>query len=135
MRALLTHLCGDLRRRWIQALIVALIVSLAAGVGTVAVLLLTQSSSPYGAAFQRYNGAHLVVYFNSSRESNVDLQATTRLPEVTASSGPWPVKQLPLVFGTEKSIVVLEGRSSPGGSVDRLAIVAGRWFAGPGEIV
>jgi putative ABC transport system permease protein len=135
MRALLTQISGELRRRRLQAIVVVLIVGLAAGVGTVATLLLTEASSPYTTAFAQDQGAHLSVYFAGTRVTTQQLLATTRLPEVTASAGPWEVSNLPLAFGTQKTTVAVVARPDPGGPVDRLRITAGRWIAGPGEIV
>ena len=50
MRALVTQIAGDLRRRRVQAVVVALIVALATGVGTLAIELMLESSSPYATA-------------------------------------------------------------------------------------
>jgi hypothetical protein len=51
MRALVTKIAGDLRRRRLQAFVVVLIVALATGVGTLAIELLNESSAPYTHAF------------------------------------------------------------------------------------
>jgi putative ABC transport system permease protein len=135
MRALLTEILGDLRRRRLQTIVVVLIVGLASGVGTVATLLVTEASSPYSAAFEANQGAHLQVSFHGNRVSSRQLAATTQLPEVTASAGPWQFTTLPLAYGTQKNIVYVIARADQGGPVDRLPITAGRWISAPGEIV
>lgn len=135
MRPLITKILGDLRRRRLQACIVALIVAMATGVGALALELLNESSAPYTTAFQQYQGAHLTVFYQSSLVSPSQLQATTRLPEVTASAGPWQATNVPLESGSQKVVVLVIGRADPGGAVDRLRITDGRWARQPGEIV
>ena len=135
MRALLTKIRGDLRRRRLQACIIALIVAMATGVGTLALELLNESSAPYTRAFEQYQGAHLTVFFDTSLVTPDQLAATTHLAQVTASAGPWQTINTPLEFGAHKSIVNLIARADPGGGVDRLLITNGRWATQPGEIV
>jgi len=135
MRALVTQIVGDLRRRRLQAAVVFLIVALATGVGTLAIELLNESSAPYTRAFDQYQGAHLTAYFQGSLVTTEQLLATTRLPEVTASAGPWQMVQVPVEYGTQKAFVLVVARPDPGGPVDRLLITAGRWATQPGEIV
>jgi len=135
MGALVTKIAGDLRRRRLQAAVVFLIVALATGVGTVAIELLNESSAPYTRAFEQYQGAHLSVFFHESLVTPEQLLATTQLPEVTASAGPWQTVQVPVEFGTQKTLAQVIARPDPGGPVDRLPLTAGRWAARPGEIV
>lgn len=135
MGALLTKIVGDLRRRRLQAFLVALIVALATGVGTLSLELMSESSSPYTHAFEQYQGAHLTVFFDGALVSPEQLQPTTHLPEVTASAGPWPLIYIPLEYGTQKVFVHIIARADPGGSVGRLHLTAGRWATHSGEIV
>jgi putative ABC transport system permease protein len=135
MRALVTKIVGDLRRRRLQAVVVFLIVALATGVGTLAIELLNESSSPYTRAFEQYHGAHLTVFFQGSLVTPGQLAATTQLPEVTASAGPWQTMQVPVKYGVQKTFVQVIARPDPSGPVDRLPLTAGRWAMQPGEIV
>lgn len=135
MRAILTKIRGDLRRRRLQACIIALIVAMATGVGTLALELLNESTAPYTRAFDQYEGAHLTVLFESSLVTTDQLSATTRLTQVTASAGPWQAANVPLEVGNHKEVLIVMGRSDPGGAVDRLPITDGRWATQPGEIV
>src|SRR5579885_2072730 len=135
MKALLTKILGDLRRRRVQAIVIFVIVALTAGVGTLGIEILNEASAPFDSAFEQNAGAHLQVLFHNTL-ANVDaLAPTTRVPDVTASAGPWPSNILPFAFGTAKDDLRVIGRSDPGGPVDRLQLVAGRWVARPGEIV
>ncbi len=135
MRALLTQIGGDLRRRRVQTLVIIIIVGLSAGVGTVAAQVLTEATSPYTTAFSQYHGAHLEEFFRGNVVTREQLLATSRLPEVAASAGPWSEHDLALAFGTQKTIVAVIARSDQFGPVDRLPITAGRWISGSGEIV
>src|SRR5215831_9432878 len=134
MRAIVTKIASDLRRRRLQVFIVALIVALASGVGTVAIALMRESAAPYTTAFDQYQGAHLTALFDGAKTTPDQLAATAQLPEVTASAGPWQTAQLPIVYGAQKASIQIIGRSDPGGAVDRLLITAGRWATQPGEI-
>ncbi|HEX9038621.1 MAG TPA: hypothetical protein VF808_16695, partial [Ktedonobacterales bacterium] len=94
-----------------------------------------ESSAPYTRAFEQYQGAHLTVVFSGSRVSTEQVLTTARLPEVTASAGPWETAQAPVEFGGQKTVVRIIARPDPGGPVDRLTLSAGRWVTQAGEIV
>src|SRR5260221_6166015 len=85
--------------------------------------------------FDQYQGAHLTVFFQRSLVTPEQLLATTQLPEVTASAGPWQTMTVPVEYGAQKTFVQIIARPDPGGPVDRLPLTAGRWAAQPGEIV
>ncbi|HLZ23283.1 MAG TPA: ABC transporter permease [Ktedonobacterales bacterium] len=135
MRAVLTQIGGDLRRRRVQTFVVFIIVALAAGVGTLALEILSVSSAPYARAFAQDAGAHLDVQFDGQKVTTAQLSATAQLPDVTVTAGPWPLTTIPFEYGTAKAALNVIGRSDPGGALDHLHIVAGRWARQPGEIV
>jgi putative ABC transport system permease protein len=135
MKALLTKILGDLRRRRVQAIVIFIIVTLTAGVGTLGIEVLNGSAAPFDQAFNQQAGAHLQVAFDGRVVTPDQLAATTTLPDVTASAGPWPGSILPFANGTAKVLLRVLGRADPGGPVDRLQIVAGHWATQSGEIV
>lgn len=149
MSGILTKILADLRRRTLQTTVIFLIILLASGVTTLALTLLSQSGSPYDRAFTTQRGANLVSLFYASAATPAQLQATARQPAVTASGGPWPAAELTFQptslpptlaaqshgLGLPRSDLRLVGRDNPGGAVDRLQIVAGRWVQRPDEIV
>ncbi|HEU5369193.1 MAG TPA: FtsX-like permease family protein [Ktedonobacterales bacterium] len=135
MSALLTKILGDLRRRRLQAFVIFVIVMLTAGVGTLGIEVLSGASAPFDSAFEQNAGAHAQVLFHNTLTDLNVLAPTTRLPDVTASAGPWPSSIIPFAFGTTKAYLRVVGRADPGGPVDRLNLVAGRWVTQPGEIV
>ncbi len=68
--------------------------------------------------------------------TDAQLAATAAAGGVTASAGPWPVAGFALrgkggVFGG----LLASGRPTPTDTIDRVTILAGRWWAAPGEIV
>jgi putative ABC transport system permease protein len=135
MRAILTQVAGDLRKRRLQAIVVFIIVALAAGVGTLALEILDAANAPYDRAFQQNLGAHLDVLLDGRKVTPAQLGATAQLPDVTATAGPWPVSIIPFEFETAKTPLYVIERSDPGGTLDHLQIVTGRWPTQPGEIV
>jgi putative ABC transport system permease protein len=135
MSALLTKILGDLRRRRLQAVVIFIIVTLTAGVGTLGIEILNGASSPFDSAFEQNAGAHVQALFHNTVTNPDALAPTTHAPDVTASAGPWPSSILPFAYGTAKAYLRVVGRSDPGGPVDRLHLVAGHWATQPGEIV
>ncbi len=133
---------AGLRRRRLQAVVIAAVVVLATGAATMALDTLVESQAPYDHAFAEANGAHLVVDYRGEVTA-AQLAATATASPVTAAAGPWPIgtadiAQAPtpgkggfrLIGGGE-----LSGRADPGGPVDRIAVSEGRWWERPGEIV
>src|SRR5262249_21593694 len=88
MRAVWKKAWADIRRRKLQGLIVASVALLATAVMSLAVSLLTASSSPYRTAFENQNGGHVVVDFDSRFATADQVAATAQSHLVTAHGGP-----------------------------------------------
>ena len=69
MKAIVTKVAGDLRRRKLQSLVIALVILLSSGAATLALSLLVESDAPYDHAFARANGAHLMLTFAADSAS------------------------------------------------------------------
>lgn len=134
MRAVARKALADVTRRPLQALVVASLAALATVVMALAVTLLTTSSSPYRAAFERQSGGHVVAAFDSRFATADQVAATARGPAVEAHGGPWPVADLPFRAGAARVQLRVVARDDPGG-VDALRIARGRWLRSGGEIV
>jgi putative ABC transport system permease protein len=136
MRAVITKAAGDLRRRRLQTAVLAVVLFLASGAGTLALNILVAANEPFQRAFAAANGAHLAVDFREAVEEERAAATKTR-PGVAASAGPWTV----VVGGVGRgSGGILEGqtllgRSDPLGPVDRIAIADGRWWRTDDEAV
>jgi putative ABC transport system permease protein len=133
MRGPLVKALADLRRRRLQGAVVFVIVLLAAGTGTMAITLLSQTRDPYQAAFTAQRGAHLQVYFDGRTDPDL-LASTPGLIDATASGGPYPGASLQFQHGSRKFSMDAIGRDDPGGSVEVLDVVAGRWPRADDEI-
>lgn len=122
-------------RHRLQTVVVFIISGLAIAVGAMGGTLLVQSSSPYDQVFDALNGPHLVVTFDAGKVSSSDVVATASLAGVAAAAGPWPIASLPFEKGSTKFGLRLIGRDDPGGKLDRVQIVQGRWVTDAGEVV
>ncbi|MFC1437399.1 FtsX-like permease family protein [Streptacidiphilus sp. N1-10] len=142
--ALRTVAGAGARRRRLQSLILALVTLGSVAAALLAGQLLVGTSAPFDRGFARQNGAHLTVQIDRAKADAQQVAATGRAPGVTAASGPYPVVlaqdvlpgpgfALPSDVGLTPMTVA--GRVSPGGPVDDVSLVSGRWAASPGEIV
>jgi putative ABC transport system permease protein len=102
---------------------------------TVSLTLLVRSTAPFEDAFERVSGPHLIFHPDAARVSPEQLRAAASLPVVVAAGDPHPIALVPIEVGDRKTTVELVGRDDPGGRVDRLELVSGRWVRGPGEMV
>src|SRR5450755_3915274 len=127
---------SGIARRRVQSIVIGLVVLVSTAASAPALGLLVD----YAFAAQR--GAHVTATVDSSRASAAQLAATTRLPEVAAATGPFPIVTVtgqatfPDVAGVfALPPLTLSGRPSPGGPVDDITLDQGRWARAPGEIV
>jgi putative ABC transport system permease protein len=135
MRAVIAKVAGELRGRRVQTAVVGLVVLLASGTGALALTLQAAAGRSFDSAFAAQRGAHLAVSFDRRVVAVDQLAATPAHLGAAASGGPWPTGGIAIRAGTAKRHLNLQGRADPGGAVERLRLVAGRWVTGPGEIV
>jgi len=135
MRAVLAKVAADVRRRRLQTVLVALTTLVASCTATTSLTLLARTSAPFEQVFERVSGPHLILHPDAARVSTEQLRATASLPVVVAAGDPHRIALVPIQVGERKTRVELVERDDPGGRVDRLQLVAGRWVQGPGEIV
>lgn len=123
-------------RRRVQTVVIALAALIAVASSVLAGSLLVASSGPFDAAFARQDGAHLSVQY-APGTSDAELRATGSAAGVSAAAGPFRTTTLTPRFsdGFPEPPMTVVGRAEPGGTVDRLALTAGRWATGQGEIV
>ena len=135
MRAVVTKVVAELRRRRLQAALIGIIVVLASGTATIALTLIAEASHPYDRAFEDQRGAHLVAFFNARRATSALVAGTQQLLGASAAGGPWLVADVPFKHGSGKYTLTVVGRGDPGGRVEVLRLTAGRWVKTAGEIV
>ena len=133
---------GGVARRRATTIVIGVVVLVSTAACTLALGLVVDSSSPFDSAFAAQRGAHLAVTVDTSRATPAQLAATGRLPGVTALSGPFgEVTVSPVIGGGpggpgySAPPITLVGRPSPGGRLDHLTLIHGRWPQRPGEFV
>ena len=131
-------------RRRVQTLVMTLTTLMAVTASVVAAGVLVASRAPFDHAMAARHGAQLTAQFDGAKAGATQLTATTHTSGVTAAAGPFRTLSLrarttsasgPLPAGATLPPLTVVGRSDPGGSVDRLGLVTGRWATRPGEIV
>src|ERR1700694_2346384 len=135
MSAVLLKVLGDLRRRRLQAVVLAIVILLASGTTTLGLTLPQTSTDPWERAFEAQRGAHLQVRFDSRKVSRADAEHTPALIGASAWAGPWVAGGVTYELGTRKFAPMTAGRDSPEASVEVIRLAAGRWVQGPGEMV
>jgi putative ABC transport system permease protein len=127
---------GGLKRRRVQTLVIGLVLLVTTSASVLALGLIEASSAPFDHAFAAQRGAHAEIIVNPAAVSGAQLAATTRLPEVTAAAGPFPVVTIsPEQGGYPLGPMTVAARSNPGGPVDDITLQAGHWADAPGQIV
>lgn len=136
MNPVLRKTLADIRRRKVQTAVVALVVFLSSLTATLALTLLVESDAPFDRAFNRVQGAHLFVAFDTKRVTESQVGATRSLPAVTAAAGPWLLSPASVAFpGGRTRVIPVAGRDQAGGAVDRLTLDSGRFVQRLGEAV
>src|SRR5208282_5284422 len=132
---------SGLAGRPLQAIVIGLVVAASTAASALALGMIVETNAPFDHAFAKDHGAQVAVTVDTSKASPARLAATTELPGVTAAAGPFPETQvtarisLPGAAGALEQQLVLTGRASPGGPVDDLSLVAGRWAQEAGQVV
>ena len=141
MTAVIRAARGGLGGRRLQAVIVGLVTLAATAASTLALGMLVDAHSPFDHAFAAQRGAHVAATVDTSVATPTQLAATTHLPGVTATAGPFTTVPVtasvaqPGVAGSRASSLQVVGRPAPGGPVDALNLDAGHWADTDTQIV
>lgn len=126
------------RRRRLQTFVIGLVVLCSTTTVLLALGLLDVATSPFDKAYAAQRGPHTVAAFDTAKASPEQLARTAGRPGVTAAAGPFgqSVVDVPgdWLWMPGGSLTVV-GRADPGGPVDRVEVLEGRWATAPGEIV
>ncbi|MFE2326972.1 FtsX-like permease family protein [Streptomyces sp. NPDC059385] len=126
------------KRRRVQTFVIGLVVLCSTTTVLLALGLLAAASGPFDKAYAAQHGAHVVASFDTAKVSESRLARTAGRPGVEAAAGPFgqAVVVMPKGWlGSPGGSLVVVGRADPGGPVDRVEILRGRWATAPGEIV
>jgi putative ABC transport system permease protein len=133
---------GGVARRRVQTMVIGLVLGISSCAAVLAIALVVDSSGPFDKAFAAQRGADVTAAIDAARATPAQLSATTRLPQVTAAAGPFPVAAVRAMMpaGPKGGVTppfteMLTGRASPGGPVDDLTLRAGHWPRRDGQIV
>jgi len=138
----------------VQTVVIGLVSAAAVTASVLGAGLLVASWSPFDAGFAAQHGAHLSVMADPQLVTEARLAASKTAPGVTVAAGPYPAVTLSFTStgpdagngrvvrpapGPEAGPMRLPprtvvGRGGPGGDVDRVDLVEGRWPTGPDEI-
>jgi len=133
MKAVFLKAMRDLRRRRLQAAVIFITTLFAVTTGAMALMLISRPSDPFQAAFDAQKGAHLQVGFDNRTDASV-LAGTPSLIGATAYGGPYPASALQFQANGQKDSLIVYGRSTPGGDVEKLIVSSGHWPSSNGEI-
>ncbi|MET0491650.1 MAG: FtsX-like permease family protein [Actinoplanes sp.] len=124
-------------RRRVQTVVIALVVLIAVTAAVLGGTLLVASNRPFDRAFEQQRGAHLTAQFDAGKTTEAALTASARAAGVSAAAGPFRTASINPVddHGRPLPPATLVGRAEPGGDVDAVSLVSGRWATAPGELV
>lgn len=134
---------SGVRRRKVQTLVTGLAAMMAVTSSVLGGSLLVASNGPFDQAFARQHGAHLTAQFDAGRTTAAQLSASAHAVGVTAASGPFQTATvnpyggsgLDVPAGMSLPPMTVVGRADPGGPVDDVTLLHGRWVSGPGQVV
>lgn len=123
-------------RHRVPTVVIVLAAMMAVTASVLGGALLVASNAPFDKAFTRQHGSHLTAQFDADKTTATQLSASASAVGVDTSSGPFATASVtPQINGAGIAPFAVVGRTSPGGSVDRVSVTDGRWVNGPGEIV
>ncbi|MFI0420695.1 FtsX-like permease family protein [Spongiactinospora sp. 9N601] len=126
-------------RRRVQTALIGLVVLCCTATAVLALGLLDAATTPFDRAFEHQRGAHVVASFDAAKADPGVLTRTAARPGVQAAAGPFGqvVADFPRTTDIPEAEgpLTIAGRPGPGGPVDRVPVLYGRWARAPGEIV
>jgi putative ABC transport system permease protein len=131
---------GGVLRHKVQSFVIGMVLLVSTASATLGLALLAASNAPFDHAFAAQNGADVALTANPARATTAQLAATRGVAGVASAAGPFGEVTVQTLAGGQTwgppgSEQTLVGRSSPDGPVDDLALNAGHWLDGPGQVV
>ncbi|MCT2543652.1 FtsX-like permease family protein [Streptomyces atratus] len=124
-------------RRRVQTLVIGLATMMAVAASVLGGSLLVVSGAPFDDAFAEQHGAHLALQFDAGEVGAGQLSKSGETEGVSAAAGPFRTATVtPRADEAGPGWpMTVAGRSDPGGDVDEVALLDGRWPTRSGEIV
>lgn len=123
-------------RRRVQTLVIGLATMMAVAASVLGGSLLVVSGAPFDDAFAKQRGAHLSLRFDANDVGAAQLSESGHAEGVSGAAGPFRTATVtPEADGAGPGWpMTVVGRGDPGGDVDAVTLLDGRWPARPGEI-
>ncbi|OKJ64348.1 ABC transporter permease [Streptomyces sp. CB02261] len=120
-----------------QTLVIGLATMMAVAASVLGGTLLVVSGAPFADAFAEQRGAHLSVEFDADQVSAARLSESADAEGVSSAAGPFRTATVaPTSDGAGSGWpMTVVGRGDPGGDVDEVALLDGRWPTRSGELV
>ncbi|MEU1621524.1 FtsX-like permease family protein [Streptomyces sp. NPDC005722] len=116
-------------RRRVQTLVIGLAAMMAVAASVLGGSLLAVSGAPFKDAFARHQGAHLSVQFDAGKVSAGQLSGSAGADGVSGVAGPFRTATVTPRADRAGSgwPMTVVGRGDPGGDVDEVTLLEGRW--------
>jgi putative ABC transport system permease protein len=142
---------GGLTRRRVQTVVICLVLLVSTAASVLALAIVVDSNAPFDHAFAAQHGADIVASVDYAKATTAQLDATKRLPGVTAAAGPFAEVTASVTASSQSGCqpgpnnscfaggplgpMTLAGRTSAGGNIDNLALQSGHWATRSGQVV
>ncbi|MFI5912050.1 FtsX-like permease family protein [Dactylosporangium sp. NPDC051541] len=129
-------LVRDLRRTWIETILLVVAIGAATATLTVGFALNAVAASSYQQTRAATNGPDATAEPLGTGDAVLpDLERVANNPDTTAHSGPFPIRYSTMTATGKTVRTVVEGRDQPPAAVDQPLVISGAWTIGPGTAV
>jgi putative ABC transport system permease protein len=130
---------GDIKRRWVQSLMLVVMIAATTATLTLSLALQGVTNSPFAHTRAATKGPDVAGLFepgfHGTAGTLAQFAALAHAPGVTASSGPFPVTESELTYAGHTVRVHAEGRDSDRAALDQPLLTAGDWTTPRGLVV
>jgi putative ABC transport system permease protein len=130
---------GDIKRRWVQSLMLVVMITATTATLTLSLALQGVTDRPFAHTRAATKGPDVAGLFEPDFHGTAgtlkEFEALRHAPGVIGSSGPFPVTRLELTYGGHEVRVRAEGRNSDRATLDQPLLTAGHWTTADGVVV
>ncbi|MGH3402880.1 MAG: ABC transporter permease, partial [Streptosporangiaceae bacterium] len=130
---------GDIRRRWVQALMLVVMIAATTATLTLSLALQGVTDSPFTHTQAATKGPDVAGLFqpdfHGTAGTLTQFESLAHAPGVIGSSGPFPVTESELTYNGHKVRVHAEGRDRDQATLDQPLLTAGRWTTPDGVVI
>ena len=130
---------GDIKRRWVQSLMLVVMIAATTATLTLSLALQGVTDSPFAHTRAATKGPDVAGLFepdfHGTAGTLTQFEALAHAPGVTESSGLFPVTESELTYDGHKMRVHAEGRDSDQAALDQPLLIAGHWTTPDGVVI